>query len=380
MHSQFLEAILAEPAADAPRLVYADWLEEHGDADRAEFIRIQIEHFHAPQPHLEKRSQELLATHKHEWEIPGIRGVQRFRRGFVERLETAAANFLAHAERIGASAPVVDLRLPLALWHMDALAKVPWLSRVQRLDLTGNVGLGGLLGDMVDRFRHGEGRTLPARLVGTFFDSSVLGQLRSLVLRNSQFWPSDSATLAGIIATLPKLESLNLSGNPIGDAGLEALAASPSFATLTELILRADGIPEIDRISGLGAAALARSPHLSKLESLDLSGHNLNDAGFIELAESPTLNALTTLDVSHNDIGLMGPLPYERLAQSLQLPAIKQLVLDGNRIDVASAVALTQMPRLPRMEAISVVDCFADDLATAVLAAAGSRASCFKLA
>lgn len=41
--SHFLEQILAEPSEDAPRLVYADWLEEHGDADRAELIRLQCE-------------------------------------------------------------------------------------------------------------------------------------------------------------------------------------------------------------------------------------------------------------------------------------------------------------------------------------------------
>jgi uncharacterized protein (TIGR02996 family) len=30
-----LTGILADPDDDARRLVYADWLEEHGDADRA---------------------------------------------------------------------------------------------------------------------------------------------------------------------------------------------------------------------------------------------------------------------------------------------------------------------------------------------------------
>ena len=37
----FLRAILADPEDDTPRLVYADYLEEHGDPDRAEFIRVQ---------------------------------------------------------------------------------------------------------------------------------------------------------------------------------------------------------------------------------------------------------------------------------------------------------------------------------------------------
>src|SRR4051812_5383520 len=35
-----LAAIAEAPDDDAPRLVYADWLEEHGDDARAEFIRV----------------------------------------------------------------------------------------------------------------------------------------------------------------------------------------------------------------------------------------------------------------------------------------------------------------------------------------------------
>jgi uncharacterized protein (TIGR02996 family) len=38
-----LAAIRAHPAEDTPRLVYADWLQERGGDDRAEFIRIQCQ-------------------------------------------------------------------------------------------------------------------------------------------------------------------------------------------------------------------------------------------------------------------------------------------------------------------------------------------------
>jgi len=37
----FIRAICAAPDDDRLRLVYADWLEEHGDGVRAEFIRLQ---------------------------------------------------------------------------------------------------------------------------------------------------------------------------------------------------------------------------------------------------------------------------------------------------------------------------------------------------
>ena len=37
----FLQAVLADPEDDAPRLIYADWLDEQGEGERAEFIRVQ---------------------------------------------------------------------------------------------------------------------------------------------------------------------------------------------------------------------------------------------------------------------------------------------------------------------------------------------------
>ena len=38
-----LAAVCAAPEDDAPRLVMADWFDEHGDPERAEFIRVQIQ-------------------------------------------------------------------------------------------------------------------------------------------------------------------------------------------------------------------------------------------------------------------------------------------------------------------------------------------------
>lgn len=39
----FIRSIQESPDDDGPRLVYADWLEEQGDSDRAELIRVQCE-------------------------------------------------------------------------------------------------------------------------------------------------------------------------------------------------------------------------------------------------------------------------------------------------------------------------------------------------
>jgi uncharacterized protein (TIGR02996 family) len=42
-HAPFLHAICARPEDDGPRLIYADWLDENGECERAEFIRVQCE-------------------------------------------------------------------------------------------------------------------------------------------------------------------------------------------------------------------------------------------------------------------------------------------------------------------------------------------------
>ena len=42
-YEPFLRAICENPEDDTVRLVYADWLDENGDADRAEFIRVHCE-------------------------------------------------------------------------------------------------------------------------------------------------------------------------------------------------------------------------------------------------------------------------------------------------------------------------------------------------
>src|SRR5262249_51186381 len=38
----FLQAVVADPADDATRLIYADWLEEQGDP-RAHYLRLEVE-------------------------------------------------------------------------------------------------------------------------------------------------------------------------------------------------------------------------------------------------------------------------------------------------------------------------------------------------
>jgi hypothetical protein len=79
------------------------------------------------------------------------------------------------------------------------------------------------------------------------------------------------------------LSTLDLSGNPLGDEGVEAIAASPYGSYLRSLYLNEVGAT--DR----AARALASSPHLADLGYLELKGNALTDAGLAALAASPHL-------------------------------------------------------------------------------------------
>jgi uncharacterized protein (TIGR02996 family) len=76
----FIKAIVASPTDDASRLVYADWLEERGDA-RGEYLRVELALAAARRQRvrsqaLRKRLQELRAEIKPSWlaifDQPGV--------------------------------------------------------------------------------------------------------------------------------------------------------------------------------------------------------------------------------------------------------------------------------------------------------------------
>ena len=66
-----LQAIFADPRDDAARLIYADWLTDHGtpaDHDLADFIRVSTRILHeGPQPDLVAEQGRLWAARKGEW-------------------------------------------------------------------------------------------------------------------------------------------------------------------------------------------------------------------------------------------------------------------------------------------------------------------------
>jgi uncharacterized protein (TIGR02996 family) len=119
----FLTAIAGQPDDDTVRLVFADFLEEHGEPVRAEFIRTQVQISRLetlPRAELDRhvavfeRNQELIDRHRAELLGP-LAAVPaecvEFRRGFVSRLDVPVSLFLTHAERIAGLRPLPAVRV-----------------------------------------------------------------------------------------------------------------------------------------------------------------------------------------------------------------------------------------------------------------------------
>jgi uncharacterized protein (TIGR02996 family) len=139
-----LRAILEAPEDDAPRLVYADWLEEcgrPGDAERAEFIRLQLAMAALPRGEpkwldLRRREYALWLAHRDAWvsHLPKLARWEcrpEFERGFVEMLTCTVSQFLKVAAGTVRVTPLRRLRL--ACWAREQAARLSDLVRCRHL-------------------------------------------------------------------------------------------------------------------------------------------------------------------------------------------------------------------------------------------------------
>src|SRR5262245_38314959 len=116
----FFRDILTNPDDDTPRLVYADWLDDHGESDRAEFIRLQCAAAQASKnskhrSELEDRAGKLLRKHQQKWAGPLIRrgGMVAFERGFpTPRSCCLVASVLASARNADKLLTIFDRHGP----------------------------------------------------------------------------------------------------------------------------------------------------------------------------------------------------------------------------------------------------------------------------
>ena len=144
-----LAAVYANPDDDTPRLVFADWLQENGEPERAEFIRVQCELAGELPPRagrgaLVSRTHKLLRAHESRWrsELIEVEPMawrwDRFERGFVDSLFVYdAAQFTHFASRLFACSPSSSLTF-YRLKDPGALAGIAVLRQVRHLSIWTN--------------------------------------------------------------------------------------------------------------------------------------------------------------------------------------------------------------------------------------------------
>jgi uncharacterized protein (TIGR02996 family) len=220
------QAVLDAPEDDAPRLVYADWLEDHGQAERGQLIRVQCELARLPasdpqRQRLQRQEVSLLRGRKKQWkaELPVLRGVRwgDFERGFVaEAVVQSSFMFHRHARRIVAAMPLQVLRLR----RVEALRAVGNSPCVQHL-----------------RELHVVDQRISSEVIRQLTASPHLGKLEVLDLADNQLEDAGAAVIART-GRFPSLSVLDLSGNGLGPEGARSLAGSRNLTrTLTSLRL-----------------------------------------------------------------------------------------------------------------------------------------------
>ena len=142
----FLQRIRAFPDDDAPRLIFADWLDERGEP-RGAFIRVQLAlarlddepagqiDRQATRARLMEIEQNLLEEHRQEWIAPfrGIGSGHKFRRGFVEEVNVSAKDLIRRAHELFDTGPIRHIWLLDVGSNLAAALQCHYLSRLNAL-------------------------------------------------------------------------------------------------------------------------------------------------------------------------------------------------------------------------------------------------------
>ncbi|MBX3155239.1 MAG: TIGR02996 domain-containing protein [Deltaproteobacteria bacterium] len=240
----------------------------------------------------------------------------------LRRLDLSRNPLGASAVRALAAAPPPKQLHALALADADldetggeALAKVSWLGRLSELDLSGNIlRRGGGALRTIERSRG----TAPEAMRRLALASCGLERTEAVAI--SRFWPF--------------LVELDLSGNPITDAGLERFAAMKPAPALQRLALRDC------QLTGDGVELLARA-RTPRLRALDLSGNTLG-AAVVPLLAAPSLRALETLALRRCGVPAIAALTR---ATALP-PRLATLDVREVELDEAALLALADAPHL----------------------------------
>lgn len=363
-NQDFLAAILADPDDDRPRLFYADWLERHGQPDRARLIRVQIELAHSPaNPDLVKalQAEEEQLEVALEKTLPQLDGISwgSFQRGLVRTVYAAdPAAFHRHAGEIATVGSVsrASFEKPDGF---AILGESPVFARFTDLQVRNDDDFRARNGDPEHPFNAELQEVLA---------SDHCPRLRSLELMMCQVGPRGAKALA----ECPKLGSLivlRLDDNYIGDLGLAAIAASPYLAALRKLQidlndLGPDGVQALansatvvgleelilgDAIGPSAGMALGRSPYRTDFGQ-GRARDEIGASGAAILAQAQNLAGLTYLDM-RSDIGVEGG---RALAASPYLRDLRSLLLPGGWIGDKGVESLARSPVAANLEYLDV--------------------------
>ena len=113
----FFDSIRSTPDDDGPRLIFADWLDEHGESDRAEFVRISALWTACPMTtHDGLNSANANDNCRERNEVRWTASLRplvtacAFHRGVIDSVSVDAAQFLANGPAIFDLAPIRKVR------------------------------------------------------------------------------------------------------------------------------------------------------------------------------------------------------------------------------------------------------------------------------
>ncbi len=277
MSEALLAGILAEPDDDSRRAVYADWLEEHGQQARAEFIHLQcrladLDEFDPDRPNLLDREWELLTIYRKRWQpappfvLAGYLRNSAFRRGFLARISVPAAALLEHGAEWFQAHPLEDLRITDRGRLLGEIVRQPWLGQVTSLDLSHH--------------------DITLTELEALLASPHLGRLRRLLLRSVALTPDGVEALARS-PLLRRLRHLDLGDDYFGPRLADAGPISTGF---------------LNQLGPQGLQRLITSGQLSGLASLTLKDNPLTEADVSLLASTAALPSLTHLRLRSRDL------------------------------------------------------------------------------
>lgn len=337
----FLRAICEEPHELAHRLVFADWLDEHNETARAEFIRHQIWREGLPLAHPRARASLhreslLLENHREAWlaELPPGLHRPRFHRGFVEEVTLTPEELIAHGESLFQKTPLLRLELRRSI----DLATLLSAAEVRRRFAAALKYIEFL------NFNHAYLNDVNGSLL---LELPVQPRLRALHIRHHSLSPLGLETLVDSGA-LDSVHTLEIT-QPHAPGGLEALGellASPRLRELRTLILPATRLG--DELMDL----LRSTPLVQQLTSLTLSHAALTPVGAAALAQL-YFPQLIHLDLSFNPLG---PTGMEALGQA-NWPALRWLNLSRTQVGNQGCSVIQNWPYVKQLQGLDLSLC-----------------------